>query len=85
MRVRRARAGGKKRGLQERKEALLRYHLNPHFCHECGKMLEVGKRRVADIIKKKFCDNKCSAKHNNKKFPSRYSKRVDNNAAIAAL
>jgi hypothetical protein len=63
-RLRQARAGGKKRGWQERKEALLRYQLNPHFCHHCGKMLEVGDRRVADVINKKFCNLSCAGKHN---------------------
>ena len=76
--ISRARAGGRARGWQERKEALERYHQKPHFCHNCGKMLEVGKRRVADVMKKKFCNSSCSASTNNKAYPERYSRvRVD--------
>ena len=72
--ISRATAGGKARGWQERKEALERYHLKPHFCKSCGNMIEVGDKRVADVIKKQFCNSSCSASYNNKAHPERYSK-----------
>lgn len=71
-RIQRARAGGLARGWEERKTALLRYHTRPHFCANCGHMIEVGERRVADVMKKKFCNSSCAASYNNVKFPSRY-------------
>lgn len=84
VRISRARAGGKARGWQERKDALLRYHLHPHFCKNCGEELEIGDRRVADVRKKKFCDNSCAASYNNRHFPERYSRpRVDEDSSIA--
>lgn len=74
--IRRATAGGKARGWQERKEALERYHQKPHFCKQCGNMLEVEDRRVADVMKKQFCNSSCAASYNNKAHPERYE-RVD--------
>ena len=85
--ISRARAGGKARGWDERKEALARYHAVPHFCHNpnCGKMLEVGDRRVADVMKKKFCNSSCAASYNNKAHPERYSRpRVDASESMSA-
>ena len=73
--IRRAKAGGKARGLQERKEALLRYHTKPHFCHYCHEMIPVLHYRVADIIKKKYCNSSCAASANNKLYPARYNKK----------
>ena len=84
IRIKRARAGGKKRGFQERKEALLRYNKNPHFCMFCGNIIEVGKKRVADVIKKKFCNNSCAASFNNKAHPQRYKKPIDASDSVAA-
>ena len=74
--VARAIAGGKARGWQERKEALQRYNARPHYCRQCSEKLLVGDKRVADVIKKKFCNNSCAAKYNNKHFPNRYKKAV---------
>jgi hypothetical protein len=62
-RIERARLGGRARGWEERKAALERYHLNPHHCRNCGKMIEVGDRRVADVIKKQFCGYSCSTQY----------------------
>jgi hypothetical protein len=63
--IKRAKAGGQARGWQERKEALLRYHLSPHHCKFCGGLIAVGNRRVADVIKKKFCNSSHAAAYNN--------------------
>jgi len=76
--IRRAKAGGKSRGWQERKEALLRYHSTPHFCLNCKSMIHVGDKRVADVMKKKFCDSSCAATYNNLNHPERYGRhRLD--------
>lgn len=72
--ISRATAGGKARGHAERIEALSRYHTTPHFCMHCGRMLEVGDRRVADVRKKKFCNSSCAASMNNKLYPNRYKR-----------
>jgi hypothetical protein len=61
----RARAGGKARGWEERKRALEIYNMEPHFCRSCGQPIEVGDRRVTDVMKKKFCDSTCAARFNN--------------------
>jgi len=76
-RIDRARAGGKARGWEERKRALERYNLQPHFCLNCGSLIEVGDRRVADVIRKKFCNSSCSATYNNIKHPDRYARSLD--------
>lgn len=81
--IRRARAGGLARGWAERKEALVRYHTKPHFCLNCHEMITVGDRRVADVMKKKFCDSACAATYNNKAFPERYN-RVESLTATVA-
>jgi hypothetical protein len=62
----RTRIGGQVRAWQERKAALERYNLKPHFCHNCGQPIEVGGKRVADVIRKKFCNSSCAASYNNK-------------------
>jgi hypothetical protein len=72
--ISRARAGGKARGWDERKEALARYHSKPHFCLNCKGIIVVGHRRVADVMKKKFCNSSCAASYNNINFPERYSR-----------
>ena len=77
MRVERARLGGKARGWEERKRALERYNMHPHHCMSCGSPIEVGERRVADVIKKKFCNNSCAATYNNIRFPDRYERGLD--------
>ena len=83
--IRRARAGGKARGWEERKEALLRYHTKPHFCLNCHNIITVGHRRVADVMKKKFCDSSCAASYNNINHPERYSRvGLDIDNAIGA-
>ena len=76
-RIARARAGGKARGWEERKRALERYNMEPHFCRECAKPIEVGNRRVADVIRKKFCNNSCAARYNNITHPQRYDRGLD--------
>lgn len=48
-------------------EALLRYHQRPHICQNCFKKIEVGNKRVADVIKKKFCNYSCSSQFQNRK------------------
>lgn len=70
--IRRAKAGGKSRGWQERKEALIRYHTKPHICLHCKSIIPVGHRRVADVMKKKFCNSSHAASYNNKHYPNRY-------------
>ena len=72
--ISRARAGGKARGWDERREALQRYHAEPHICHNCHSIISVGHRRVADVMKKKFCNSSCAASYNNVHYPERYSR-----------
>lgn len=82
--TRRARAGGIARGWEERKEALQRYHSKPHICLYCHDIIPVGHRRVADVMKKKFCNSSCAASYNNTHYPERYSRVVvDTNEAAA--
>jgi hypothetical protein len=68
-RVARARKGGKARGWQERRDAIEKYNAQPHLCRQCKRPIPVGLRRVADVMKKKFCDSSCSAKFNNNLRP----------------
>lgn len=82
--IRRARAGGKARGWDERKEALVRYHTKPHICLNCHGIIPVGHRRVADVMKKKFCNSSCAASYNNIHYPERYGRVVvDIDEAVA--
>ena len=74
------RAGGRARGWEERKRALELYNLNPHFCKFCRKPIEVGNQRVADVIKKQFCNSSHAATYNNL-----IRQQVDNTPASTAV
>lgn len=56
-------AGGKKQAIILRKEAIDKYYKNPKICLYCGKVIEVGEnQKVADIKRKKFCNQSCNAR-----------------------
>ncbi len=65
-------AGGKAAGIKQRKAAIDNYYKNPNRCLLCRKTIEVRHlQKVAEVRKKKFCNQKCSAIYNNEKFPKR--------------
>jgi hypothetical protein len=50
-----------------RQRALDAYYADPRYCKHCGNVIEVpADKKPSDIRSKKFCDNSCAAKHNNK-------------------
>jgi len=62
-------AGGKARGIIQRKEAIERYYLNPVICKQCGEIIKIRENeRVQDVKSRFFCNHSCSAKflHENK-------------------
>jgi hypothetical protein len=63
----RASEAAKKHGLQERKEAIERYYLNPQRCKHCGKVIEILDKQVTMVRKKDFCDRSCAATFVNRK------------------
>lgn len=59
--------GGKISSIVQRTKALENYYLNPNYCKECNTIIEIGEnKKVSQIKLKKFCNNSCSAKYNNK-------------------
>lgn len=58
-------AGGKVMAIRQRKEAIDVYNASPNKCLKCGKAIEVGNKKVADVRKQKFYDQSCSASFNN--------------------
>lgn len=60
-------AGGIAMGIISRRKSLERYYSNPKICLNCGKVIEVGSKRVGEIKRKNFCNHHCAAKYNNKR------------------
>lgn len=56
-------AGGIAVGAIRRAAAISKYEANPNFCKECGKKIDIGGRKIAEIRVKKFCNKKCAGKH----------------------
>ena len=55
-----------------RQEAIDSYYANPKRCKTCGKVIPViGKQKVKEVRRKKFCNKSCASKYNNTKFPKR--------------
>lgn len=61
--------GGKKMAIILRQKALDDYYKDPNICKECGRIIEVGDRKVREIRKKKFCNQSCGAKYHNRIKP----------------
>lgn len=60
-------AGGKARGVLQRKAAIESYYLSPNICAYCNSIIHITEdEKVADVKKKKFCNHSCAAKLNNK-------------------
>lgn len=59
-------AGGKAAAIVIRRQALERYYANPNKCLNCGKIIEVGNKKVSTIRQKKFCNSRCFAIYSNK-------------------
>ena len=65
------------RGLINKEIALKKYEDNPIFCKQCGKRIELlfsekGGIRASETLERKFCNNSCSAKYNNKRNTKRF-------------
>ena len=59
--------GGQTRAIQQRKDAVERYYANPNKCKHCGKIIVInGKQKIAEVRKKIFCNQSCTASYNNK-------------------
>lgn len=58
--------GAKKSGEISRKKAEARYYDNPNICKNCGGIISIEGRRIADVRNKSFCNSSCSAEYNNK-------------------
>lgn len=81
--------GGKIRAEQQRMEALNKYYQNPNKCLHCNKTIEViGKQKVSEVKKKKFCDKICAGSHNNrnririKKIKPMNQRKIKNNISV---
>jgi hypothetical protein len=67
-------AGGKARGITERREAISKYYFNPIRCLNCGGIIPVPEDVKISVIKrKKFCSKSCAATYNNKIYPKKHS------------
>lgn len=52
---------------KSREESLKEYYDNPNICLCCGEVIKVNEKDcMADVKRKRFCNNSCSAKYNNK-------------------
>lgn len=58
--------GGKARAKKQKEEAENKYYKAPNYCKYCGKIIEINGRKVSKIRAKKFCNNSCAAKYNNR-------------------
>lgn len=63
--------GGKARALKVvprlKKETIEKYYKNPNICKYCGKIIEIKDgQRATDVRIKKFCNQYCASKFNNK-------------------
>lgn len=58
--------GGQIMAVKQRDAAIKKYYKNPNICKFCKSIIEVGDYKVSQIKKKKFCNNSCSSKHNNR-------------------
>lgn len=58
--------GGKASASKQRETALASYYSSPNICLECGLVIEVGDKKVAEIRRRKFCSSSCSCKYSNK-------------------
>lgn len=57
---------------QQKEKALQEYYKDPIYCLTCGKMISVPDgKRPAQIREKKFCNQSCAAKYNNREYPKR--------------
>lgn len=66
-------SGGIANGIKARREAITKYMENPNLCQNCGKIIQVGTKKVAEIKIKKYCNRSCAAIANNK-IPKRIRK-----------
>jgi len=52
------------------------YYKNPVVCKYCGEIIKVkANQGVSEVKAKKFCNKRCAASYNNKKYKKRYNKR----------
>lgn len=59
--------GGQTRAIQQRKDAVERYYAAPNKCKYCGKIIVVNdNQKIAEVRKKIFCNQSCTASYNNK-------------------
>ena len=55
-----------------RAEKLKEYYKDPSICKFCKEVIRVNKKQtVSKARKKKFCNSKCAASYNNRKYPKR--------------
>lgn len=49
-----------------RKRAIERYYINPNYCLECERIIEVKENeKPSNTKQKRFCNSSCAAKYNN--------------------
>lgn len=71
-------AGGKAMAIIQREMAIKNYYLNPNYCKECGKIIEIGDNDKVCIIKRrKFCNKSCSVKYNNRIKEENKKEKID--------
>jgi hypothetical protein len=58
-------AGGAIRAVQQRRDSIQKYYENPKLCLNCGKVIEVGDRKVSDVRTCSYCSHSCAAKASN--------------------
>jgi hypothetical protein len=50
----------------QRQVAIEAYYSNPNKCCKCDAVIQVGEQKVAEVRKKKFCNQSCAAAFNNR-------------------
>ena len=63
---------------KSRKNAIENYYKNPKLCKECGLPIPIKDgQKCSEVRKKVFCDNSCSATHNNKLREKKQKTKVE--------
>ena len=69
--------GGVVSAERNRQRALEQYYQSPNICQTCDCIIQVShNQRVADVRKKRFCNQSCSAAHTNKTNPKRIAAKI---------
>lgn len=59
-------AGGKANAILQRNAAIHKYYQSPNRCLTCQGLIHVGKEKVSETRRRKFCNKSCAGIFNNK-------------------